>query len=372
MGFQSLNLKLRIRNAAVWVKVKMDIGIPVEIKTLEGRVALIPDAVAELVSHGHRVFIEQNAGVLSGYSDEQYKTAGATISPDADSLYKSARLIVKVKEPQTDEVKRLTSDHLLFSYLHLAAVPELTSQLCEVGLTAIGFETVQDGGTLPLLAPMSDIAGRLATQLGSHYLHQPQGGRGILLGGIPAAERGNVVILGAGTAGGNAAAMAAAMGANVTVFDRNRDKLASMRALGNNVTGLHSFKQAIHDAVINADLLIGAVLIPGARAPHLVSAETVREMKQGSVIVDISVDQGGCIETTRPTTYKEPTFTWEGVVHFGVTNMPGAVPRTASQALSAALVPYILRLATDDWQSDEALKAGINVQDGKVVHPALL
>lgn len=350
----------------------MDIGIPVEIKTLEGRVALIPDAVAELTRQGHRVFIEQNAGLLSGYSDEQYVTAGAEICPDADALFNSAELIVKVKEPQPEEVKRLKPEHLLFSYLHLAAEPELTQQLCNVGLTAIGFETVQQGRDLPLLAPMSDIAGRLAAQLGSHYLHQPQGGRGILLGGIPAAERGNVVILGAGTAGGSAAVMAAAMGANVTVFDRNREKLAAMRSLGNNVTGLHSFQQAIHDAVLQADLLIGAVLIPGARTPHLVSAETVREMKKGSVIVDISVDQGGCIETTRPTNYKQPTFTWEGVVHFGVTNMPGAVPRTASQALSAALVPYILRLTSDDWQADEALKAGINVQDGKVVHPALL
>ena len=350
----------------------MDIGIPLEIKAREGRVALIPDAVGELVNHGHRVYIEQNAGLLSGYPDNEYKTAGATICTDANSLFDSARLIVKVKEPQNEEVNRLKSEHLLFSYLHLAAAPKLTDQLCDVGLTAVGFETVQEGRNLPLLAPMSDIAGRLATQLGSHYLHQPQGGRGILLGGIPAAERGNVVILGAGTAGGNAASMAAAMGANVTVFDPNRDKLAAMRALGNNVTGLHPFKQAIHEAVIQADLLIGAVLIPGAKAPHLVSADTVREMKNGSVIVDISVDQGGCIETTRPTDYNKPTFTWEGVVHFGVTNMPGAVPRTASQALSATLVPYILRLSSDDWQSDEALKAGINVQGGKVIHHALL
>jgi alanine dehydrogenase len=334
-------------------------------------VALIPDAVAELVSSGHRLFVEHNAGILSGYSDDEYITAGATICPDADSLFEAAKLIVKVKEPQEVEIQRLKSGHLLFSYLHLAAEPELTRKLCDVGLTAVGFETVQEGRALPLLAPMSDIAGRLATQLGSHYLHQPQGGRGILLGGIPAAERGNVVILGAGTAGGNAVVMSAAIGANVTVFDPNRDKLAAMRQLGNNVTALHPFQQAIHQAVLQADLLIGAVLIPGARAPHLVSADTVRQMKKGSVIVDISVDQGGCIETTRPTNYNEPTFTWEGVVHFGVTNMPGAVPRTASQALSAALVPYILRLTRSDWQSDVALKAGINVQAGKVIHPAL-
>jgi alanine dehydrogenase len=349
----------------------MKIGIPKEIKPREGRVALIPDAVAELVHHGHTVFLEQDAGKLSGYCDVDYENAGATLCPDAASLYQSAQLIVKVKEPQESELQYLRTDHVLFSYLHLAAIPELTRQLCQVGLTAIGFETVQEHGALPLLAPMSDIAGRLATQLGSHYLHLPQGGRGILLGGIPAAERGNVVILGAGSAGGNAAVMAAAMGANVTIFDPNRDKLAHMRALGNNVTGLHPFKKSIHEAVVEADLLIGAVLIPGAKAPHLVSADTVREMKNGSVIVDISVDQGGCIETTRPTDYNNPTFIWEGVVHFGVTNMPGAVPRTASQALSAALVPYILRLTSRDWESDAALAAGINVQAGQVVHPAL-
>jgi len=350
----------------------MKIGIPKEIKPQEGRVALIPDAVAELVHHGHQVFVQQDAGKLSGYCDIDYEDAGASIYPDAASLYESSQLIVKVKEPQPEEVSKLRPDHILFSYLHLAAVPKLTRQLCEAGLTAIGFETVQEGRALPLLAPMSDIAGRLATQLGSHYLHQPQGGRGILLGGIPAAERGNVVVLGGGTAGGNAATMAAAMGANVTVFDPNRDKLAQMRALGNNVTGLHPFKKSIHEAVIEADLLIGAVLIPGAKAPHLVNADTVREMKNGSVIVDISVDQGGCIETTKPTDYNNPTFIWEGVVHFGVTNMPGAVPRTASQALSAALVPYILRLASADWESDAALKGGINVQDGKIKHPALI
>ena len=349
----------------------MKIGIPQEIKPQEGRVALIPDAVAELIHHGHQVFVQQGAGKLSGYCDVDYEQAGATMCSDAASLFESSQLIVKVKEPQDEEVNKLRPDHILFSYLHLAAIPKLIQQLCEAGLTAIGFETVQENRALPLLAPMSDIAGRLATQLGSYYLHQPQGGRGILLGGIPAAERGNVVILGAGTAGGNAAVMSAAMGANVTVFDPNRDKLEKMRALGNNITGLHPFKQAIHNAVVEADLLIGAVLIPGAKAPHLVNADTVREMKNGSVIIDISVDQGGCIETTRPTDYNNPIFIWEGVVHFGVTNMPGAVPRTASQALSASLVPYILRLASEDWESDAALKGGINVQDGKIVHPAL-
>lgn len=350
----------------------MKIGIPKEIKPREGRVALIPDAIAELVHNKHQVFVEHDAGIMSGYCDVDFENVGGQICPDAKSLYDSTQVIVKVKEPQESEIELLRPDHILFSYLHLAALPQLTQQLCESGVTAIGFETVQENRFLPLLAPMSDIAGKLATQLGSHYLHQTQGGRGILLGGVPAGERGNVVVLGAGVAGGNAVAMAAAIGANVTVFDPNRDKLAQMRALGNNVTALHPFKKSIHDAVVQADLLIGAILIPGAKAPHLVGAETVREMKKGSVIIDISVDQGGCIETTKPTDYNNPTFIWEGVVHFGVTNMPGAVPRTSSQALSAALVPYILRLATTDWQSDEALKGAINVQDGKIKHPALI
>jgi len=247
----------------------------------------------------------------------------------------------------------------------------LLAALRNIGLTAVAFETVQIGRALPLLAPMSDIAGRLAVQIGATLLHEPHGGRGVLLGGLPAAERGHVVILGAGVAGGNAALMAQAIGADVTVFDPNRDKLAAMRALGPNVTGLHPYPFAIEEHLHSADLLIGAVLIPGAKAPHLVTAEMVRHMQPGSVIIDISVDQGGCIETTHPTDYNQPTFIWEGVVHFGVTNMPGAVPRSASQALSAALVPYILRLTRTGWESSPDLTAGINVRAGEVIHPAL-
>jgi alanine dehydrogenase len=350
----------------------MRIGIPREVKILEGRVVLIPPAAAELVRHGHEVFIESTAGQLSGYADEDYQAVGVQVLPDARSLYDAAELIVKVKEPQQSELQYLRQDHILFSYLHLAALPELQKSLQDIGLTAVAFETVEEpGGRLPLLAPMSDIAGRIATQVGAHLLHQPQGGRGLLLGGLPAAERGRVVVLGAGVAGGNAAAVAAALGAEVTVFDRNRDKLERMRALGNNVSALYSFADSIEREVEQADLLIGAVLITGARAPHLVHADTVRKMRAGSVIIDISVDQGGCIETTRPTTYEEPTFVWEGVVHFGVTNMPGAVPRSASQALSAALIPYMLRLAEQGPDATPALAAGINLRAGKVVHPAL-
>ena len=350
----------------------MIIGIPREIRVLEGRVGLTPAAAGQLVTQGHGVLVEQGAGVLSGYSDDAYQVAGATLVTDAAAVYSQAEMIVKVKEPQPEEVAMLREGQLLFSYLHLAAEPELMRSLQKSGATAVAFETVEtDQRQLPLLAPMSDIAGRVAVQVGTHLLHQPQGGRGILLGGVPAAERGSVVILGAGVAGGNAALLAAAMGAEVKVFDLNRDKLAQMRALGGNVTGLHPYPDALHEAALNADLLIGAVLVTGERAPHLVSADTVAGMREGSVIIDISVDQGGCIETTRPTDYTDPVFVVDGVVHFGVTNMPGAVPRTASQALSAALTPWVSRLAQADWQQNPALARGINVQNGEVVHPAL-
>lgn len=349
----------------------MRIGIPREVKTLEGRVGLVPAAVHELAEHGHQLLVEQGAGLCSGYSDEEYRLAGAAIVPDASTLYGDAELIIKVKEPQPQELALLRKDHLLFCYLHLAAEPALMHRLLEIGLTAVAFETVAEGARLPLLAPMSDIAGKVAVQIGSHLLHQPQGGRGLLLGGLPAAERGHVVILGAGVAGGNSAAMAAAIGARVTVFDSDRDKLAAMRALGSNVTALHPYAHDITSAVRDADLLIGAVLIPGARAPHLVSAEQVRQMQPGSVVIDISVDQGGCIETTRPTSYADPTYLWEGVIHFGVTNMPGAVPRSASQALSAALIPYAVRLAAGNWEADAALAAGLNLRSGEIIHPAL-
>ena len=349
----------------------MRIGIPTEVKTLEGRVGLVPAAAAELVRHGNEVFIQKGAGTASGYDDEQYRAAGVGILPEAAAVYERAEMIIKVKEPQSEEVKLLRRDHLLFCYLHLAAEPELMADLCDIGLTAVAFETVEKNGGLPLLAPMSDIAGRVAAQVGAHLLHAPQGGKGLLLGGLPAAERGRVVILGAGVAGGNAARVAAALGAEVTIFDRKREKLEAMRDLGPNVTALYPYAHELESAVVSADLLIGAVLIPGARAPHLVSGDVVRRMSTGSAVIDISVDQGGCIETTRPTTYADPTFVWEGVVHFGVTNMPGAVPRSASQALSAALIPYAERLGEPGWEADPALASGLNLRDGEVIHPAL-
>lgn len=350
----------------------MDIGIPKEIKIQETRIALIPAAAAEIIKHGHQVFLEQGAGLLSGYADSDYSNVGVKICPSAEALYNSAEMILKVKEPITSDLELLKSHHLLFSYLHLAAAPKLMQSLCDIGLTAIAFETVETSTHhLPLLAPMSDIAGRVSIHTGTTLLHHHNGGRGLLLGGLPGSERGKVVILGAGVAGGNAASVAAALGSEVTVFDRNRDNLQAMRALGNNVTGLHALSESIHEAVIEADLLIGAVLVKGEKAPHLVSAETVKAMKPGSVIIDISVDQGGCIETTRPTNWDEPTFIYEQVVHFGVTNMPAVVPVSASQVLSAALVPYLISMAHDDWRNQPDLAAGVNVRAGEVVHPAL-
>ena len=349
----------------------MRIGIPKEIKPLEGRVALVPEAAGELVRGGNEVYLQAGAGERSGYPDSAYTVQGVQILPDAVALYGHVQLIVKVKEPIAPEYDLLRPEHVLFSFLHLATVPELARVLQQKGLTAVAFETVEVEKQLPLLAPMSEIAGRLAVQIGAHLLQAPQGGRGILLGGLPGTERGRVVVLGAGEAGGAAVAAAAALGAEVTVFARSRNSLVRMRQLGANVTALHSYQGAIAAAVQQADLLIGAVLIVGARAPHLVTRAMVRSMRPGSVIVDISVDQGGCVETIHPTDYKNPTYVEEGVIHFGVTNMPGAVPRTATQALSGAIAPYVARLARSDWEQDAGLRTGINIRAGQIVHPAV-
>lgn len=350
----------------------MRIGIPREIKAMEGRVALVPEACRQLVDAGHSVIIEHNAGLQSGYGDDHYITSGVSIVADAAEVFANAELLLKVKEPQQSELGLLTKDHLLFCFLHLAAAPELTRALQAIGLTAIGFETVQESGSqLPLLAPMSDIAGRIAAQVGMNLLHQPRGGKGLLLGGVPATERGRAVVIGAGMAGGNAATLLAAIGAEVVVFGRNRERLAAMRALGNNVTALHAYADTLAKEVARADLVIGAVLKTGSRAPHLVSRDMVIAMQPGSVVIDISVDQGGCIETTRPTSWEQPTYLDEEVVHFAVTNMPGAVPKTATQALSAALLPYVQVLTRPDWKSCKPLSLGINIDAGKIIHPAL-
>ena len=349
----------------------MKIGVPKEIKTLEGRVGLIPQACADLIAAGHDCYVQSGAGELSGYTDQAYAQVGVIVTATASELYANSDLIIKVKEPVAGDLELLESRHQIFCFLHLAANRDLAIQLQNIGLTAIAFETVEDNGLLPLLAPMSDIAGRVAVQVGAHLLHQPQGGRGILLGGIPAAERGHVVIIGAGVAGSNAARMAAAMGARVTVFDRLRERLAEARNIGENVTALYPYQDEIDQSLRDADLLIGAVLVAGDKAPSIVSRQMVKNMKKRSVIVDIAVDQGGCVETTRPTDYSEPTYIDEEVIHFAVTNIPGAVPRTASQAISAAIMPYAQELTAGNLQGLNSLRKGINIMDGKVVHPVV-
>ena len=350
----------------------MRIGVPRETKTLEGRVALVPAACGDLVQAGHQVFLETGAGEKSGFADGDFERVGVRILPDAASLYGEAHLVVKVKEPIAGDLEHLRADHLLFCYLHLAAEPELTRRLLEIGLTGVAFETVEEAdGSLPLLAPMSNIAGRIGVQVGTHLLHMPQGGRGVLLGGLPSADRGHVVVLGAGAAGGNAARLAAAAGARVTVFDKRQDRLAEMMAIGPNVTALYPYAETVGEFVSRADMVIGAVLITGARAPHVVTRDMIAAMADGSVVVDISVDQGGCFETTRPTTYADPTYRVDGVTHFAVTNMPGAVPRTSSQALCAAILPYVQWMARADWEGRPALLKGVNVRSGEIVHPAL-
>lgn len=345
----------------------MKIGIPGEKKVLEGRVALTPSGCASLVRQGHEVFIEKSAGELSGYKDEEYSAQGVTLCEDAEALYREARLIVKVKEPIEEDLQYLRRHHVLFCYLHLAASPELTRQLCDIGLTAVAFETVTDEhGRLPLLKPMSQIAGTLSVQIGTHLLHQPQGGKGLMLGGLAQTDPGHVVVLGAGVAGSAAAATAAALGAHVTLIDRDASRFEELCRRYSNIQGELSSDMTIAQAVNAADLLVGAVLLPGLHAPRLVSESQVRCMQPGSVVVDISVDQGGCIETIHPTDYSAPTYVKHGVLHFGVTNMPGAVPRTASQALSAAILPYVQLLCEDGWMQDEHLRQGINVRDGHI------
>ncbi|NLW97672.1 alanine dehydrogenase [Luteimonas wenzhouensis] len=350
----------------------MRIGVPRETRIMEGRVALVPAAAGDLVRRGHEVWVERGAGLASGFDDAQYERLGVRIAGDAAEAYARGELIVKVKEPVEGDLALLRPGHLLFCYLHLAPDPPLARRLLEIGLTAVAFETVElDDGTLPLLAPMSVIAGRIAVQVGTHYLHQPLGGKGVLLGGLPATPRGKVVVLGAGQAGGAAASLAAAGGARVVVFEKRGDRLDAMTRLGHNVTALYPYEDQVAREVAEADLVVGAVLVTGAVAPRVVSREMVRGMEPGSVMVDIAIDQGGCFETSRPTTWQEPVFVEEGVAHFCVTNMPGAVPRTASQAISAAILPWVDRLASGDWRGDAALVRGLNVERGELRHPAL-
>ena len=351
----------------------MRIGVPKETKTLEGRVALVPAAAGDLVKRGHEVWIETDAGIKSGFKDSQYTDLGVKIAADAAELYEKGELIVKVKEPIAGDLALLRKDHLLFCYLHLAAEPELTRKLLDIGLTGVAFETVElPNGDLPLLAPMSVIAGKIGVQVGTHLLHQPMGGKGKLLGGLASTERGKVVVFGAGQAGSASAELAAAGGANVVVFEMRTDRMEEAMKLGPNVTALYPYADVVAKEVASADLVIGAVLVTGAAAPKVMTREMLKGMEDGSVVVDIAIDQGGCFETSRPTTWKDPTYVEEGVTHFCVTNMPGAVPQTSSQAICAAILPWVNKLASGDWRGNEALVKGINVEGGKLVHPALL
>ncbi len=350
----------------------MRIGVPKETKPLEGRVALVPAAAGDLVRRGHEVWIERGAGEASGFGDADYERLGVKVAPDAPVLYGRGELIVKVKEPIAGDLALLRPHHLLFCYLHLAPDPMLARRLLDIGLTAVAFETVElDSGELPLLAPMSVVAGRIAVQVGTAYLHRPLGGKGVLLGGLPSTPRGKVVVFGAGQAGGAAVAAASAGGANVVVFETRQDRREAMMRAGANVTALHPYDDVVAREVATADLVVGAVLVTGAVAPNVLSRSMVRGMEPGSVLVDIAIDQGGCFETSRPTSWEAPTYVEEGVTHFCVTNMPGAVPRTSSQAICAAILPWVDRLAAGGWREQAALRRGINVEAGRIVHPAL-
>lgn len=353
----------------------MRIGVPTETKDQEFRVGLSPNAVRVLADRGHQVRVETGAGVGSGFDDQEYQDAGATLVTTAAQAW-AQELIVKVKEPLEPEYGFLRTDQILFTYLHLAASRTLTKTLMASGTAAIAYETVETlDRKLPLLSPMSIIAGRLSVQFGARFLERQQGGRGVLLGGVPGVLPGQVVILGGGVVGTESAKMAIGLGAQVTLLDVNVDRLAYLESIfGSRVSLLYSSVGSIESAVRSADLLIGAVLVPGRKAPILVKESLVKEMRSGSVIIDVAVDQGGCIETLRPTSHTYPTYTHCGVVHYGVPNMPGAVPWTATQALNNSTLPYVIRLADaglDAVNHDPALALGLNVLEGKLIHAAV-
>jgi len=353
----------------------MEIGIPKETKDQEFRVGLTPNSVRVLAKQNHLVFVETNAGVGSGFSDQDYLQAGAKIVSTAAEAW-DKKLIVKVKEPLMSEYDYISSEQILFTYLHLAADRPLTEQLLKSGVSAIAYETVElDDGKLPLLTPMSIIAGRLSVQFGARYLEKQQGGRGVLLGGIPGVRPGRVVIIGGGVVGTEAARIALGMGAKVQIIDINLERLSYLEDLfGSRVELLYSSAPQIEEVVPDADLLIGAVLVVGRKAPILVNRDLVSKMSDGSVIVDVAVDQGGCVETLHVTSHTKPTYVEEGVVHFGVPNMPGAVPATASQALNNSTLPYTLKLANyglDALEKDPALAKGLNIKNGQIIHPAV-
>jgi alanine dehydrogenase len=350
----------------------MRIGVPKEIKVLENRVGMVPGSVREVVAHGHAVVVEHGAGLGIGMDDDAYRRAGATIVASAADVFAQSEMIVKVKEPQAVERRMLRAGQILFTYLHLAPDPEQAKDLVASGAVCIGYETVTSAsGGLPLLAPMSEVAGRMAVQAGAYYLEKPHGGLGILLGGVPGVDPAKVVVLGGGVVGTHAIHIALGMGAEVWVLDRNTEVLRALwRQFGRPLNTVFSTHDAIERHVITADLVIGGVLIPGAAAPKLVSAALIKRMKPGSVVVDVAIDQGGCFETSRPTTHADPVYVVDGVTHYCVANMPGGVPRTSAFALNNATLPFVLALAERGWKraltDDPHLRDGLNVALGQV------
>jgi alanine dehydrogenase len=349
------------------------VGVPTEIKTREYRVGMVPAGALALTSRGHTVYVQAGAGLGSGITDAEYERAGATLLPDAGAVYRAADMITKVKEPQPAEYELLREGQIVYTYLHLAPAPELTQALLERKVVGIAYETIQlDDGSLPLLTPMSEVAGRLSIQVGAHHLETAAGGRGQLLGGVPGTRAGKVVILGGGVVGINAAKMAVGLGARVTILDLNLDRLRHLDdVFMSRVAVVASSEHAIAEEIADADLVVGGVLIAGARAPRLITREMLSLMPEGSVIVDVAVDQGGCVETTRPTTHDDPIFVVDGVIHYCVANMPSAVARTSTFALANATLPYALKLADSGYMrallDDPVLLKGLNVIDGKVV-----
>jgi alanine dehydrogenase len=355
----------------------MRIGVPREIKVHEYRVGLVPSGVGELTAAGHEILVESGAGAGVGFSDDDYARNGAGIAATAEEVFEAADLVVKVKEPQLEECARLRSDQVLFTFLHLAADSEQAEALCKSGVTAIAYETVTaKDGSLPLLTPMSEVAGRMSVQVGAANLQKASGGLGVLLGGVPGVDPAKVVILGGGVAGTNAAEIAIGMQADVTVVDLSVKRLRELSAqFGGRLRTAYSSADTIDRLVVGADLVIGAVLIPGAASPRLVSRDMVKRMKPGSVLVDISIDQGGCFETSRPTSHADPTFVVDDVVHYCVSNMPGGVPRTSTFALTNVTLSFVRALADLGWEKacaeDPHLAAGLNVQGGRIVHDAI-
>jgi len=353
------------------------VGVPTEVKPDEYRVAVTPAGVRELCVHDHDVVVQAGAGLGSSIADDDYVAQGARIVPDADAVFEEAELVLGVKEPQPEEVERLRPEHVLFTYLHLAPAPDLTESLCASGATCVAYETVEDAaGRLPLLAPMSEVAGKIATQAGAFMLETPMGGRGVLLGGVPGVAAANVVIIGGGLVGINAAFIAIGMEADVFVLDKSIDRLRELdTVLAGRASTVYSSTLAVEELLPRADLVIGAVLVHGARAPHVVSRAQLRLMKSRAVLVDVAIDQGGCFETSRPTTHSDPTYVEEGITHYCVTNMPGAVPITATYALTNATLPYVLAIADHGVgaaiEHDPGLRLGVNVAGGRVTHPAV-